>query len=120
MTTELWGLKNCDTCKKALKWLTSEGIEHSFHDLRKEPPSTERLGSWLSAVGADNLINRRGTTWRKLSEAEQASADEDSGALSLISAHDALMKRPIWEVNGQVLVGFAKAEQEQLTALLKG
>ena len=120
MSVELWGLKNCDTCKKALKWLESEGIAHEFHDLRKEPPSEDRLASWLSAIGSEKLINRRGTTWRKLSESEQASAEQEKAALSLISAHDALMKRPIWEVKGQTLVGFAKADQEAIADLVKG
>lgn len=120
MSVELWGLKNCDTCKKALKWLEAEGVEHSFHDLRKDQPTSERIAHWLEALGSEKLINRRGTTWRKLEAAQQVFAETNAGALSLITEHDALMKRPIWEVSDQVMVGFAKADLEKIQVLLKG
>ena len=120
MSVELWGLKNCDACKKALKWLEAESLEHKFHDLRKDPPNGERLAHWLEALGSDKLLNRRGTTWRKLEADQQALAETEAGALSLITEHDALMKRPIWEVSGLVTVGFAKTDLENLQALLKG
>jgi arsenate reductase len=116
MSLKLYGLKNCDTCKKAVKWLQAEGIDHEFLDLRKSPPSPEQLSNWLKEVGSEKLINRRGTTWRKLGDEQQALADGES-ALALISEHDALMKRPIWETGDRVMVGFSKAEQEELQKL---
>jgi len=96
MSVELWGLK------------------------RKDPPNSERLTHWLEALGSEKLLNRRGTTWRKLEADQQALVETKAGALSLIAEHDALMKRPIWEVSGQVMVGFAKIDQENLHTLLKG
>jgi Spx/MgsR family transcriptional regulator len=109
------GLKSCDTCRKARAWLTAEGIEHRFHDLRAEGLEAGRLGRWLTAAGAERLINRRGTTWRGLSEAERNFAGE-AAAVALMQAHPAIIKRPVFELGARVLVGFDEAVRASLKA----
>ena len=68
----IYGLKNCDTCRKALKWLEAEGIPFAFVDVRKDGIDTSDIESWVDAVGVDSLLNKRGTTWRGLSDADKA------------------------------------------------
>lgn len=107
---ELYGITNCDTVKKARAWLLEQGIAHRLHDFKKSGVSSDQLRVWAQAVGQDRLLNRQGTTWRKLSPEQQASADESSGALALMQAQPSLIKRPVaaWP-DGQISVGF-KAE----------
>ena len=109
----VYGLKNCDTCRKALKWLDAEGVAHAFYDLRKDGVTRDKIAHWVQAVGADQLINRRGTTWRGLSEAEKNSVD-GVHATDLIVEYPALIKRPLIEYDGGVLVGFGDAVQQAL------
>ncbi|MEQ9488049.1 MAG: arsenate reductase [Alphaproteobacteria bacterium] len=109
----VYGLKNCDTCRKALKWLDGAGIEHSFVDLRADPVDTDRIAVWEAAVGWETLLNRRGTTWRGLPESDKGGVDQSS-AIALMVAHPALMKRPIFETAGDVLVGFKADTQKAL------
>ncbi|MDH3232235.1 MAG: Spx/MgsR family RNA polymerase-binding regulatory protein [Alphaproteobacteria bacterium] len=107
------GLKSCDTCRKARAWLSAEGIEHRFHDLRADGLEARQARLWLKAVGPDRLINRRGTTWRGLSEAER-SADNEADQVALLLAHPALIKRPVFEHGDAVLVGFDDAARAAL------
>ncbi len=101
----LYGLKNCDTCRKALKWLKAEQIAHEFHDLRKDGLDAPILDMWLTQIPADTLVNKRGTTWRGLSEADKA--DETPAHMrALMLEHEALIKRPIWNIDGQIYIGF--------------
>ena len=72
----IYGLKNCDTCRKALKWLEAEGIAHEFKDIRADGFSDAQLDNWVATAGWETLLNRRGTTWRKLSDAEKDGVDE--------------------------------------------
>lgn len=111
----VYGIKNCDTCRKALKWLAAEGIEHRFHDFRVDGLDANSLSAWVKAAGWEKLLNRRGTTWRNLPDAEKDGVDE-AGAETLMAANPTLIKRPVFEADGQVLVGFGDAEQ----AALKG
>ncbi len=111
----VYGLKNCDTCKKALKWLKDEGLEADFHDVRADGVSEAQIAGWAKKAGWEVLLNRRGTTWRGLSEAEKVGVDEKS-AIALMAAHPALIKRPVFERGADVLVGFGKEQQ----AALKG
>lgn len=98
----VYGLKTCDTCRKALKWLAGEGIEAAFHDLRADGVSSDRAAAWLAALGSDRLVNRRGTTWRGLSEDDRA-----RDPLALIRDYPALIKRPVFALeDGTVLIGF--------------
>jgi len=112
----VYGLKNCDTCRKARKWLDSKGIEHSFRDVRADGVSEKEIARWAKAAGAEALLNRRGTTWRGLAAAEQARA-ENGGAVALMAAHPALIKRPVFEAGGEVVIGFGAAEQKALAKI---
>lgn len=107
----VYGLKNCDTCRKALKWLDAESIAFEFRDVRKDGLAAEDVGNWLKQTGPDVLINQRGTTWRQLDEVEKfVSSDEELTALVL--KHPAIMKRPVFVKGDAVIVGF-KDEQMQ-------
>ncbi len=110
----VYGLKNCDSCRKARGWLEGQGIAHRFHDLRADGFPGERLPAWLSAVGWETLLNRRGTTWRQLPEETRAGAGAETVA-ELLEAYPALIKRPVFDLpDGQVVVGFAAAQQAAL------
>ncbi len=111
----VYGLKNCDTCRKALKWLDGQGIEHSFVDLRANPVGEDRIAAWEDAVGWEVLLNRRGTTWRGLPDSDKDPIDKAS-AIALMAAHPALMKRPIFEKADTVMVGFKTDTQKVLAA----
>ena len=111
----LYGIKTCDTCRNALKWLDSEGIAHRYHDFRADGLDEATLSRWLAAVGWETLLNRRGTTWRGLSDQEKDSIDE-SRAAALMLARPALIKRPVFDLGGTFVVGFADKEKERLRA----
>lgn len=101
----VYGIRQCDTCRKALKWLDAAGVEHHFHDLRADGLGREQVRSWLASPLADSLLNRRSTTWRGLSEDEKAVAG--TALEDLLLAHPTLVKRPVFERGGEVLaVGF--------------
>ena len=110
----LYGLKNCDTCKKARKALDGAHVRYAFHDVREEPPSTMQIGRWASAVGTDKLLNKSSTTWRSLPEVDKQNLTEKK-AVSLMEKNPTLMKRPIIE-NGptQVFVGWSKDVQDEV------
>ena len=110
---KLFGLKTCDTCRKALKALEQAGQPVTFVDLRGEDFSTEDLDRWLACVDWDVLLNRRSTSWRALGETEKENLDANK-ARALMLANPTLIKRPVIERNGDVLVGFGKAQQQQL------
>lgn len=105
MTIHLYGIPNCDTVKKARAWLDARGIGYTFHDYKKEGADPARLESWSDAVGWEAVLNRRGTTFRALSEADKADIDR-AKAIRLMQAHPSLIKRPVVEYDGDVLVGF--------------
>jgi len=109
MSLTLYGLKNCDTCKKAIKALTADGQDVEFVDIRADADLAEKVPEWLAATGADILVNRRSTTWRSLSEAER-----ESDPAPLLKAHPTLIKRPVIENEGEILVGWSKAQQAAL------
>ena len=102
---KLYGIKNCDTVKKARKWLDENGIAYEFHDFKKDSLSSEKLSQWEQALGWEALINKRGTTWRKL-------PDEVRDTISAQSAHQimldnpSIIKRPVVERGDGVSVGF--------------
>lgn len=112
---EVYGLTSCETCRRARKWLAEQGIAHRFHDLRADGLDAARLRRWVDACGWEALLNRRSTTWRGLSEAERAGLDAGKAA-ALMSAHPTLIKRPVFEAQGAVLVGFSPAERARLAA----
>ena len=93
----VYGIPNCDTVKKARAWLVTQGVAHTFHDFKKQGVPLDRLPSWASAVGWDKLINRQGTTWRKLDATAQASAQTPAGATTVVLANLSIIKRPVIE-----------------------
>ncbi len=111
MTTILYGIPNCDTVKKARKWLEANGVEYEFANFKKTPPTEAKIVTWLNAVGAEKLVNKRGTTWQKLSEAEQQLPPE-----ALLTTHSSIIKRPVLEHNGAVYVAFSDATYADIFA----
>lgn len=115
--TTIYGIKACDTMKKSFAALTAAGKDYVFHDYKKSGVSTEILQRWITELGIDSLINKRGTTWRKLSAEQQALSADPQQAITLMMAHTSLIKRPIVESSiagvTQTFVGF-DALQNQL------
>ncbi len=109
----VYGIPNCDTCRKARKWLDGQGIAHRFHDLRADGLPAELLAAWIAELGWEALLNRRGTTWRKLPEDDKRRVDE-AGAGSLMQHHPTLIKRPVFDLGDRRLVGFGEAERDAL------
>ncbi len=115
---KVYGLKNCDTCRAARKWLSAKGVEHEFFDVRDIPLDAATINHWMAKVGLDTLLNKRGTTWRKLHATDKGSLDE-AKAVQLMLAHPALIKRPVFSRNAVISVGFAKDENAR-SHLLNG
>ncbi|MES2686516.1 MAG: arsenate reductase [Pseudomonadota bacterium] len=106
----VYGISNCDTVKKARAWLAAQGLAHDFHDFKKLGVPAERLPAWERTVGWQKLLNRQGTTWRKLDPGVQAGVTDAAGALAVMQAHASVIKRPVVEwPDGQVSVGFDAA-----------
>lgn len=102
----IYGIKNCDTVKKALAWLNQHGIDHRFHDFRKEGLDEKMLRAWVKELGWEALLNRRGTTWRSLPELAKEHLDE-AGAITLMMAQPAVIKRPVLDLGVSRHVGFS-------------
>ncbi len=103
---QVYGIKNCSTVKKALDWLTENQKDFEFHDFKKEPASTKQLENWEKHVSWETLVNKRGTTWRKLDADVQARVQNATTANEVLLAHNSLIKRPVIVHDGGVLVGF--------------
>jgi arsenate reductase len=99
------GIKACDTMKKARDWLEAHGIPYVFHDYKTQGVQRATLEAWAGAVGWETLLNRAGTTFRKLPEADKAGLDE-AKAIALMLAQPSMIKRPVLEVGGALIVGF--------------
>jgi Spx/MgsR family transcriptional regulator len=109
----LYGISNCDTVKKARAWLAAQGVAYQFHDFKKQGVPESRLDHWLATAGWDKLLNRQGTTWRKLDAATQAGVTDAKAARALMLAQPSVIKRPVAEwPDGAVTVGFAAADWE--------
>ena len=93
----VYGIPNCDTVKKARAWLTAQGAAYDFYDFKKQGVPAKKLPLWAGAVGWDKLLNRQGTTWRKLDAAAQASVQSPDGALALVVTNPSVIKRPVIE-----------------------
>lgn len=109
----VYGLRNCDTCRRAMKWLAAQGIEARLHDLRADGLEPERLRTWIAAFGTESLLNRRGTTWRGLPEAEREDID-DRKATALMQRYPALIKRPVFDLGGRYRIGFDEAAKQAI------
>ena len=106
MTLQFYGIPNCDTVKKARKWLDANGINYAFHDYKKEGADAGKVEGWIAAKGVDVVLNKRGTTYRKLSDEEKAQGNDSHGAVTLLVQNPSMIKRPVVEFEGGVLVGF--------------
>ncbi len=105
MATTLYGIKNCDTMKKARVWLDEHGVPYSFHDYKASGIDAATLARWAGQVGWETLLNRAGTTFRKLPEARKADLTERK-AIALMVEQPSMIKRPVLEMGSRVLVGF--------------
>ena len=109
----LYGIRTCDSVRRARRWLDARGIGYRWHDLREDGVPEERLRAWCEAPGWERILNRRSTTWRQLPAA--ARADLDPGrARALMAAHPTLIRRPVLEADAQVLVGFDEQAYRQV------
>lgn len=107
----LYGIKACDTMKKARTWLDAHGVAYTFHDYKTQGIDRARLAGWVAEVGWPALLNRAGTTFRKLPEADKADLDADK-AIALMLAQPSMIKRPVLEHQGRLLVGFKPQDYE--------
>jgi arsenate reductase len=105
-TIRVFGIKNCDTMKKAMNWLGDNGIAYEFVDYKKAGVAEANLPDWNARAGWETLLNRRGLMWKKLSEAERADVDA-AKALQLMAQYPALIKRPVLDTGTELLVGFS-------------
>ncbi|MBA4011570.1 MAG: ArsC family reductase [Phenylobacterium sp.] len=105
MTTTIYGIKACDTMKKARTWLDDHGVAYAFHDYKAVGIDRASLERWAGQVGWEVLLNRSGTTFRKLADADKADLNQDK-AIALMLAQPSMIKRPVLDVGGQLLVGF--------------
>jgi arsenate reductase len=101
----IYGIKNCDTMKKARAWLDSHGVSYEFHDYKTAGAPKEKLKAWCDELGWETLLNRAGTTFRKLPKADKAGLNERK-ALALMLEQPSMIKRPVLEAGGKLLVGF--------------
>jgi len=108
----LYGIKNCDTVKKARTWLDRHGVEYEFHDYKTAGVEPELLQRWCAEVGWEVLLNRAGTTFRKLPDAQKTGLNERK-AVSLMAAQPSMIKRPVLEMDKRLLVGFQPATYEK-------
>lgn len=109
--TTVYGIPNCDTVKQARTWLDEHKVPYRFHDFKKQGVPEDALDRWLSSAGWETLVNRRGTTWRRLDEDTRASVTDADSARKVLLAHASLIKRPVveWETPSRFTVGFDAA-----------
>lgn len=105
MTITIYGIKNCDTMKKARAWLDAHGVAYAFHDYKAAGIEVETLQRWARQVGWEPLLNRAGTTFRALPDADKQGLDE-ARAIRLMVAQPSMIKRPVLDIDGRLLVGF--------------
>lgn len=112
MPVTLYGIKNCDTVKKARSWLDERGISYRFHDYKAEGIDRGHLELWTDAAGWETVLNRAGTTFRKLDDAAKADLDREQ-AVALMLEQPSMIKRPVLESDGKIIVGFKPDLYEQ-------
>ena len=105
MTTTIYGIKACDTMQKARAWLEGHGVAYAFHDYKAAGVTAEKLKAWAGEVGWETLLNRKGTTFRKLPDADKADLTE-AKAIGLMVAQPSMIKRPVLETDSGLMVGF--------------
>jgi len=113
----LFGIANCDTVRRARAWLQAQGVAHRFHDFKKSGVPPARLDAWIAALGWEALVNRQGTSWRKLDEAARVAVLDAASARALMLAAPSVIKRPVVEwPQGRISVGFSQARFADLAA----
>lgn len=108
----IYGIRNCDTVKKARKWLDSEAIDYHFIDFKQTPPDQKLLNCWCEHLGWQDLVNRRGTTWRKLTDNDKSNLTQTK-AIQLMIAQPSLIKRPVWQLEQGMMLGFDDNVRQQ-------
>ncbi len=111
MTIILYGIPNCDTVKKVRNWLDGRGLPYAFHDYKKAGADTDKLAAWCDAAGWEAVLNRAGTTFKKLPDSDKADLSQ-AKAIALMIAQPSMIKRPVVEYPGGLLVGFKIPEWE--------
>lgn len=114
MTTTLYGIPNCDTVKKARTWLADQQHDFTFHDFKKQGLARETVAGWLKQVPRDVLINKKGTTWRALSDERKAAIVDDEAAIALMLENPSIIKRPVLDKDGAYSVGFSDAQYQHI------
>jgi arsenate reductase len=112
MPMTLYGIKNCDTMKRARAWLDAKGVPYAFHDYKARGIDRPRLEAWAGQAGWETLLNRAGTTFRKLPDADKIGLDE-AKALALMLDQPSMIKRPVLDLGGRILVGFKPEQYEE-------
>lgn len=113
MAVVIYGIKNCNTMQKAFKWLDNHDISYQFHDYKKEGIDKKQLQQFIDTFGWQNVINRKGMTWRKLTKKEQENVNDNSSAIELMVQKPAMIKRPIITTDNNHLIGFDEDEYKK-------
>lgn len=113
MSLKVYGIPNCDTVKKAFNWLKQNNLEFDFHDYKKEGVSKAKLKEWSSLVKWDTIFNVRSSTWRNLAKEGAALPTTQAQAIALMQENNSIIKRPVIEVNGEIILGFDEKEYFQ-------
>ena len=106
----VYGIPNCDTTKKTITWLNKNKISFCFHDYKQDGISKQKLETWCSKLGWETIFNKRSTTWRELSEAEQKKITGQAAAIKIMMEHNSIIKRPVIEIGSKLVVGFNENE----------
>ena len=113
MAITLYGIRNCDTMRKARQWLDAHGVDYQFHDYRKDGLDEEQLRAWVDELGWEALLNKRGLTWRKLPPEVREAIDKES-AIQIMRENPAIIKRPLLDLGDRRVVGFDEARYAEL------
>ena len=109
----LYGISNCDTVKKAQKWLTENDVSYTFHDFRKDGIDTSQVAQWLETLGWEKVVNKRSTTWRGLSDDKKAAMNTEL-ALAEVMLQPTLVKRPVPDNGKSIIIGFSDKQYQEL------
>lgn len=115
-TITVYGIANCDTVKKARAWLQDHDVDYQFHDFKKQGLPLDHVDRWIAAAGWEALVNRKGTTWRKLDDATRAGVVDAASARALMAQQPSVIKRPVVEWTEQTTVGFDAVRWEPLAS----
>lgn len=117
MTITLYGIPNCDTVKKARTWLAAQQLDFTFHDFKKQGLERATVEQWLQQLPWDVLVNKKGTTWRGLSDERKAAVVDAASALEVMLENTSVIKRPVLDNNGQFSVAFSETQYKEIFAI---